>query len=567
MSAPEPTAGAIKQPALQAHLPGGSALRDYLAGKQETGRTPAVPRPARPARLRAPMDRWPRVLLVAPPRTAAEGSVKRVIPPLGISYVGAALEEAGIPCDLLDCVVEGVENESWVGDRTWRYGLDFDDLAARVEAGGYEVVGLSILYSSDLDNLLACARAIKARTPQVCVVAGGMHVSIYTAEVLLQGAAEGAPAVDFIVRGEGEHRFRDFVQNFRAGVVDLAADGLAGWHDGEMFVNPQIASIEEVDGIPFPAYHKLPMEKYFAFNVPFSPFPRGDRVMQLYTSRGCPVGCTFCASTNYNKAYRARSVDNVMEEIRRYVEVWKVDELQFADDNLTFHRGRAMELFRRLVDVGLPWCTPNGIMVNTLTPEMLDLMADSGMYQITLSLDSASARTLKERHRKPVDLDRVPGIMRQLEQRGVLMHGTLVVGMPGETLEEIREGFEFVRTLPFNSMAVFIAQPIPGSELYESALHAGAVTSARARVIDTARTSLQLSDIEPGELEACVEEFHYTFNREARQRDPAAWSLKYDRHVGRLERICLGRTTPNTDGIIRAAHTGAGPLAGAMAEP
>jgi radical SAM superfamily enzyme YgiQ (UPF0313 family) len=241
------------------------------------------------------------------------------------------------------------------------------------------------------------------------------------------------------------------------------------------------------------------------------------------------------------------------------MERYGVDEIQFADDNLTFHRGRALELFRRLVEVGLPWCTPNGTMVNTLTPEMIDLMVDSGMYQITLSLDSANVRTLRERHRKPVDLDRVPALMRQLDDRGILIHGTLVVGMPGETLEEIEESFAFVRALPFHSLGVFIAQAIPGSELYESSLHAGRITPLGARIIDTSRSLLQLSSIRPEELESCVESFLHSFNEEVRRRNPRQWYQKYGRHLARLEQICIGKAAPNMDGIIRAANAGGGP--------
>lgn len=567
MSGPARGPGGIKQRALEAAIPEGSTLRAYLEGKGETGRQPGERLAPRRVRVAKPLDRWPRILLVAPPMTASQGSVKRVIPPLGLGYIAAALEEAAIPCDLLDCVVEGVHHETDLGDRTWRYGLSFDEVGRRVQVGGYDVVGLSLLYSSDLDNMLECARAVKRCAPDARVVAGGLHVSIYAREVLLETSVDGRPLVDFAIRGEGEDRFVAFIRDLRAGVVDLHADGLAGWHDGALFVNPQVSTIEDVDRLPFPAYHKLPMEQYFDFNVPFSPFPRGRRVMQMYTSRGCPIGCTFCASTNFNKAFRARSVDNVIAEIRHHVAHYAIDEIQFADDNLTFHRGRSMELFGRLAEIGLPWCTPNGTMVNTLTPEMLDLMVDSGMYQITLSLDSANVRTLRERHRKPVDLDRVPALMQQLERRGVLIHGTLVVGMPGETLDEIRESFDFVRDLPFHSLGVFIAQAIPGSELYESALRAGTITPTRARVIDTARSSLQLSSIRAEELEACVEEFLHTFNREVRRRDPAAWHRKYGPHLDRLERICIGNAAPNTEGIIRAANTGAGTLDRLVAEP
>ncbi|XXX81454.1 Sden_1168 family B12-binding radical SAM P-methyltransferase [Sorangium sp. So ce134] len=543
----------LRDPALEKNLPVGSSLREYLAQKNETA---ALPLAAHGSPAYAPFrqrrDDWPRTILIAPPMCASEGSVKRVIPPLGLTYVAAALASAGIPCDLLDCVVEGVDREVYLGDRMWRYGLDFEAVRRRVEAGGYEIVGLSLLYSSDLGNLLECARAVKAIDPSIVVVVGGLHPSIYARELLSSSVVAGRPLIDFIIRGEGEIRFVEFLRDFRDGRLNLAADGLAGWYDGRLFVNPQISTIDDLDALPYPAYDRLPMDAYFAYNVPFSPFPRGKRVMQLYTSRGCPVGCTFCSSTNFSKAYRARSVDNVIREIESHVRTYGVDEIQFADDNLTFNRARSFELFDRLRALGLPWCTPNGIMVNTLSIELLDRMIDSGLYQITLSLDSANVRTLRELHRKPVKLQRVPELMGYLRARNVLIHGTLVVGMPGESLREIEESFRFVAGLPFDSVGVFIAQALPGSELYEKAIVSGAITPAEANRIDSARCQMRLSDVEPEALEAAVSRFLFDYNEAIRRRDPDAWERKYGAHRDRMRRICIGQAAPNTDAILRA---------------
>jgi radical SAM superfamily enzyme YgiQ (UPF0313 family) len=498
---------------------------------------------------------------------ASEGSVKRVIPPLGLTYVAAALARAGIHCDLLDCVVEGVDREVYLGDRMWRYGLDFDAVGRRVEAGGYEVVGLSLLYSSDLDNLLACARAVKAIEPSIIVVVGGLHASIYARELLSSAVVAGLPSIDFVIRGEGEHRFTEFMRNLRDGRVDLSADGLAGWYEGRLFVNPQTSTIEDLDALPYPAYDRLPMESYFAYNVPFSPFPRGQRVMQMYTSRGCPVGCTFCASTNFNKAYRARSVDNVVREIESHVRTYGIDEIQFADDNLTFNRARSFELFDRLSKLGLPWCTPNGIMVNTLSIDLLDRMIDSGLYQITLSLDSANVRTLRELHRKPVRLHRVPELMDYLRARNVLIHGTLVVGMPGESQKEIEDSFRFIEALPFDSLGVFIAQALPGSELYEKSIVTGAITPAAANRIDTARCQMRLSEIDPELLEDVVGRFLFDYNETIRRRDPGAWERKYGGHRDRLHRICIGRAAPNTGAVLRADQLSSPRAVGAVGAP
>ncbi len=547
----------VNRPAVDSKLPEGSLLRAYLATKRETALQCPVQDPPDLIRVAEPSPKWPNVLLAMPPICLSDGAVKRVIPPLGILYVAAYLESTGIPCDILDCVVEGLDSLEQIENGDWRFGLTESQVRERLAESSCEILGLSVLYSSDLDNLYHVARIAKSINPAVVVVAGGLHPSIYPREVLQRGKREDAvPLIDFVIRGEGEHRFAQFVTNYRNGVVDRSADGLCGWYGNELFLNPQIESISNLDALPYPAYSKIPLEKYFHHNVPFSPFPKGKRVMQIYTSRGCPVGCTFCASTNFNKAFRSRSVENVIEEIEYYKTEYEIDEIQFADDNLTFNRKRAMKLFHGLRDVGLPWCTPNGIMVNTLFDELIVKMVESGLYQITMSLDSAVPKTLTQRHRKPVNLDRVPGLMAQLKRQGILIHGTLVVGMPGETVAEIKSGFEFVMKLPFDSLGVFIAQALPGSELFETELAKNHVSVEESQRINTARCSIDLPGVEKSELENLVHDFLQRFNREARRRDPGAWERKYQHHLSRLKSICVGTPAPNSGTILTAAGDG-----------
>jgi len=539
----------LKQVKLDQHLPEDSDLRSYLAVKDDTARRRTSPPPARLAPYRAALGRLPRTLLVMPPMCLFEGAVKRVIPPLGLCYIAAALRQEGIDVDILDCIVEGIDEETLVGAGIWRFGMSEDRFRDHVRTHDYDVVGFSMIYSSDLANLYRYAAIVKEERPDTVVVAGGLHASIYAKRFLQDAAADGEPIVDFVLRGEGEIRLGDFLRHLADGQVDLTADGLAGWVNGDLVVNPQYARISDLDALPIPAYDKVPLERYFEHNVPFSPFPQGRRVMQVYTSRGCPVGCTFCASTNFAKAYYARSPDNVIAEIEHYRDAYGIDEIQFADDNLTLDRGRALELFDKLADRGLPWCTPNGIMINTLTVPLLDAMARSGLYQITLSIDSGNAKTLKERHRKPVDLTRIPDLVAHLHTRGVLVHGTLVVGMPGETEEDIAEGFRFVEDLPLNSINVFIAQAIHGSELFERSVADGAMSYQAAMRIDTARSTLRLSSLDGEVLEEMVETFLSRYNQQIHDRDPVAWQRKYGQHQARLQRICVGVPSANTSAI------------------
>ena len=125
--------------------------------------------------------------------------------------------------------------------------------------------------------------------------------------------------------------------------------------------------------------------------------------------------------------------------------------------------------------------------------------------------------------------------------------------MPGETLKDIDEGYDFVRTLPIDSIGVFIAQALPGSELFEVSIASGAIDRDKSRIIDTAQNNIHLSDIPKEILEKNVSEFLYQFNLEVKKRAPESWELKYSRHKNRLKNICIGMAAPNTDGIIEAS--------------
>jgi radical SAM superfamily enzyme YgiQ (UPF0313 family) len=528
---------------------GDNELRDYLANKDET-RVMAATTVYEPD-LRTycqPYDHDLRTLLISPPITIPLDMQKRCIPPLGLSYIAASLEAKEMPVTMLDCMVEGYDHEEYSGN-LMTYGLSPAMLEEHLKTmPAPDVVGLSVLFSTDLHNLFSVAQVVKKVSPKAVIVVGGLHPTIYPKEIFeLDKEINGAKrTVDFVIRGEGEERLPAFVKLLQTGKVDRNADGLVGFVDEEFFCNHQRGTIEDLDSLAFPAYHLLPMEKYLQINVPFSPVPQGTRIAQILTSRGCPIGCSFCASSNMYKRFRYRSVANVMAEINQLKERYQIDEIQFADDNLTLNRDHAVEFFNALKEANIIWCTPNGTMVNTLTPELLDLMARSGLYQITLSLDSANAKTLKNLHHKPVNLNSIPGLIAKAKEYGIFTHGTLVVGMPGEAVADIEEGFEYVmNNLPLTSISTFIAAAIPGSELYHQALDKGLITKEDARRIDTTRSKIHLSDIPSELLEKMVMEFQENFTSTAKERDPEEYQRKYKKLIesGRLQGAHGGRLT------------------------
>lgn len=524
--------GKIKHKRLDAAL-GENELREYLENKQETSKA-YIETEVKPEyrEYGKPMTDIPNILLVFPPITIPKYMQKRCIPPLGLSYIAAMLEKSGIRVAVLDCCVEGYEQERENGNLV-SYGLSQDQLKQRLKDYAPDVIGISSLFSTDLNNFLDTARILHETFPKAVVVAGGLHPTIYPKEIFdIDVRHNGERTIDFILRGEGEYRLTRFIKLLQKGLVDINSDGLVGYINDEFIYNHQRAMIGALDDLPSPAYHLLPMEKYFEINVPFAPLPYGKRVMQILVSRGCPVGCTFCASTNMAKRHRTRSVDNIIAEIKKYQSVYDIDEIQFADDNLTLDKSHATELFSKLKKCNIKWCTPNGVMINTISMELLDIMADSGLYQITLSLDSANDKTLKELHHKPVRLDNIPHIIERCREHGIFTHGTLVVGMPEESLDDINETFGFVlNNLELTSLSTFIASAIPGSELYHKALEEGLISREEAALIDTTKCKMSLSGIDPSMLEKMVMDFQQEYTKEAMDKNPEEYERKYRRLI------------------------------------
>jgi len=508
---------------------GKNELRDYLQHKRETGNATLTPRPQEFKDLANRFGERIRVLLIAPPVTIPVNMQRRCIPPLGLCYVAASLEKSGFDVSIVDCTVEDYDHCTHHAGMV-TYGLPLASLRSLVREIRPQVVGLSVLFSTDILNLIRVCGVVKEVCPESETIVGGLHATIYPKDVFeLDRRLHGSRrCVDWVLRGEGERRLIEFLEARQHCQINVRQDGLAGYYRDEFFCNPQIETISDLDSIPPPAFHLLPMERYFEINVPFSPVPKGNRVMPILTSRGCPISCSFCASTNLYKQYRVHSVSRTISEIRNLQQTYNVDEIQFADDNLTLNQQRTVELMQALKPVGIQWCTPNGTMVNTLTPRLLQLMREAGLYQITLSVDSGSVRTLRELHHKPVDLSRVPELIDTCRRLGVWTHGTLVVGMPGETLEEVRSGLEFVlENLHFTSISTFIAQPIPGSELYHQALENGLITRESAWMINSTKAGMSLHGLPKAELERMTVEFQRAFNARAKARDPVAFQEKY----------------------------------------
>lgn len=182
--------------------------------------------------------------------------------------------------------------------------------------------------------------------PECCTVIGGPHVSFTSRETL-----EECPYIDYVVRGEGELVFKELVNNMPEVSKILS---ISYRKNGEIIENADGGLITNLDEIPFPAYHLLPMGKYRL---------GGKRFAAIITSRGCSFRCIFCSSSNlYGRVWRARSPENVLEEIKTVAE-YGVKEIEFLDDTFTLNQKRAMRICDLIVreNLDISWsCSSRG---------------------------------------------------------------------------------------------------------------------------------------------------------------------------------------------------------------
>lgn len=404
-----------------------------------------------------------KLLLIQPPYDILKIEPKTAQPPLGLAYLAAILER-DYEVKILDSVVEGYENEEVIDRDFKRYGLNFAEIKTEIEKFNPDVVGVSCLFSTQAENSHKVIKLAKEVSPDIITVFGGAHPSALP-ELVMEDHN-----VDFVVIGEGEYVFRDLLRALELGSGFSGLDGLAFRENGNVRILPKIGYIQDIDGLPFPARHLLSMEKYFRINTPMGTTARRMPNTCISTSRGCPANCIFCSiHTVWGRKYRTRSPENVIAEIELLVNKYRVRELQFYDDNLTFDRARAFRIFDEMIKrrLDLLWTTPNGVAIWALDEELLAKMEESGCYKISLGIESGDDYVLHRIIQKPLDLNKVEPIISFCKKLGMAVDAFFVVGFPGETKRQMEKTLRFARKLKVDNLNITIATPHPGTRLYE----------------------------------------------------------------------------------------------------
>jgi magnesium-protoporphyrin IX monomethyl ester (oxidative) cyclase len=406
-----------------------------------------------------------RVFLLFPPVRMFRENPQQLLSPLGVSYIASVIRN-DVDVKIMDALIEDVNNKVDLDKDFVRYGASYKDILAQIEAYKPDIVGISCLWSTVAPVLRELTREIKRLDKDILIITGGSYPTFMVDQCMLE------MPVDMIALGEGEITMLECIRHLRDGRALVDVDGLA-YREGErIVVNQKKNWIENLDCMPFPARDLLPMDLYRRYGVPHSITASSQNTAPIVTSRGCPARCIYCSSTSFwGNHYRFRSSENVLDEIGELVNRWSIEELQFEDDNMTANRSRAKAIFQGIIDRGykIKFNFPNGIALWTLDEEMIDLMANAGCYEMSLPFESGCQKVLREIVKKPTDLKKAREIAKIIKAKGIRTTGFYIIGFPGETKEQMMETFRFADEVKTDIGYFFVANPLPGTELYKIA--------------------------------------------------------------------------------------------------
>jgi hopanoid biosynthesis associated radical SAM protein HpnJ len=352
-------------------------------------------------------------------------------------------------------------------------------------------------FSSDIETV----KALKAAKPALKIGFVGAKVAVDPA-----GSLQASSLVDFVARNEFDFTIKELAE-------DRPWSGIAGLSyrnaEGVIVHNDERATLENMDNLPFvtPVYKRdLDINSYF---IGYLKHP----YLSIYTGRGCKSRCTFCLwpQTVGGHRYRTRSVGHVIEEIAWAKKAFpEVKEFFFDDDTFTDDAPRAEAIARELYKLGVTWSCNAKANVPTRT---LKVLRDNGLRLLLVGYESGNQQILHN-IKKGMLVDVARKFTKDCHELGITIHGTFIVGLPGESKETIEQTIRFATEINPHTIQVSLAAPYPGTFLFKQALENGWLDEANAELVDENGVQiapLHYPHLSHTEIFNSVEEFYRRF--------------------------------------------------------
>lgn len=369
-------------------------------------------------------------------------------PSLGLLHLAAQVREHGyeptiVESDILD--------------------LDFDGVAEKIIAAAPKYVGIT-LFTVGVWGSARIARKVKQALPDTKVIVGGPHISSMGLETIKRFTE-----FDVAVQGEGEKVLIELLKAYEKAEETGTPADLSGVpaiiyrKNGKTTVNPALPLELVLDDLPFPAWDLLPNFPH-AYKPAVYDYPRGP-VATIAASRGCPFHCKFCDTSTFGAKVRYYSPKKVFEMMVFLQKTWGIRHIMFVDDLFLASRQRTTELCNLILEHGLKMTWSCDARVDTVKPDLLDLMKRAGCWQISFGLETGSDDMLR-RMDKSARVEKSERAVNWAAEADIRVKGLFMLGYPGETRETIEMTKAFVRRIPMTIMNLTKFTPYPGSPVY-----------------------------------------------------------------------------------------------------
>ncbi|MBE3094951.1 MAG: radical SAM protein [Actinobacteria bacterium] len=339
--------------------------------------------------------------------------------------------------------------------------LTKSDLADKIKEYNPNIIGITILMDQYGKAGHISAQIAKEVNKDIITIFGGVYATINSDYIMKD------KNIDIVVIGEGEYILRNLVLYFKR-EGNLPVNGISYRKDGLVINTGHSSFISDLDKLPLPAYDLVDLKKYIYLkdrksvdSPPLYPY------MRIFSSRGCPIGCTFCQVKDImGKSFRKRSAENVLKEIRYLMENYGIKSIIFDDDNLIMDRQRAIDLFKGLKELKILWLAI-ALAAFKLDKGLFKIMKECGCIYVDIAIESASPRILKDIIKKPINLNKIKEVVSWGKEFGIFIAGNFMIGFPTETWEEIRKTIKFAEELDMDYVKIFDVIPLRHTELWD----------------------------------------------------------------------------------------------------
>jgi anaerobic magnesium-protoporphyrin IX monomethyl ester cyclase len=373
----------------------------------------------------------------------------RKLPPLGLAYVAASLENAGFKVEIID---------------NYMLKKTVDYVKSEVRKLEPEIVGITC-GSVTYQQCIITAKAIKQVLPSCKIVVGGWHPS-YMPETMLKHSE-----IDYVIIGEGERAVVELVNSITKGADTSTIAKIAGVacrYNGKIVKNSSLP-IDDLDDIPFPARHLLPMDLYLRKME----FLSANPVDTMNVIRGCPYNCAFCDTKGlWGSKCRSFSPSRIVEEIDHLVNNYGTRGIYFIGDNFTINKKKTKEFCDLLKRSGLDVEWICDTRVDLISRDLLREMRNAGCRTIWFGVESGSPHILKKLN-KGVSIKQTVKTFKLCREEEIQISCSMMLGIPGETVDDLKATLNLAKKLNPDWIHFNIFVAYPGSSLYDEVLKNG----------------------------------------------------------------------------------------------